>query len=109
MKFGKYEIEGSPHTVGTGTQCLIFFPNGYGASIVQFYITPMFSGRKVGSYGIDQNLWELAILKGEEGNWDLTYSTPIADDVIGHLTEDEVGDYLDQIQSLEPTAKRSEE
>lgn len=101
MKFGKYDVEERPHSTGTGVQCLIFFPNGYGASIVRFHIPLSFSpGRKVGSYGVDKDLWEMAVLKGTEEGWSLTYGTPVTDDVIGYLSEDEVGKYLEQVEDL---------
>jgi hypothetical protein len=35
-----------------------------------------------------------------DSNGNLTYDTPITNDVIGYLTEDEVTDYLAQIQEL---------
>lgn len=106
MKFGKYDVDERQHPVakeggGTGVQCLIFFPNGYGASIVRFRINTPFSTMPVGSYGIEHGFWELAILKGDESDWSLTYDTPISEDVIGHLNEDEVAEYLEQIESLD--------
>ncbi|GAI77634.1 unnamed protein product, partial [marine sediment metagenome] len=56
---------------------------------------------KVGSYGVNEDLWELAVLKGnEKDGWSLTYDTPITDDVIGYLSENEVGNYLERIEYL---------
>jgi hypothetical protein len=52
--------------------------------------------RHTGSYGGDQGLWELAVLKGEE----LCYNTPITDDVLGRLNDPEVDSYLRQISQL---------
>lgn len=101
MKFGKYDVEEQNHPTGTGVQCLKFFPNGYGASIVRFYIPISSPFGKVGSYGVNEDLWELAVLKGnKKDGWQLTYDTPITNDVIGHLSESEVGDYLKQIENL---------
>ena len=60
--------------------------NGYGASVI----------RHKGSYGYAQGKWELAVLEGGE----LCYSTSITNDVIGHLTEDEVELILKQIKEL---------
>ena len=74
----------------TGIQYLAFYPNGYGASIVQHDF----------SYGGKENLWELAVIKGTEEDWNLCYSTPITGDVLGYLTEQEVDDTLKQIESL---------
>ena len=65
----------------------IMFDNGYGASVV----------RHIMSYGGKLGLYELAILdKGD----DLTYDTPVTNDVIGYLTPEEVTNYLIKIQEL---------
>jgi hypothetical protein len=65
----------------------IMFDNGYGASVV----------RHIMSYGGKLGLYELAILD-KEG--DLTYDTPVTNDVIGYLTTEEVTNYLIKIQEL---------
>ena len=74
----------------TGIQYLVFYPNGYGASIVQHKY----------SYGGDRGLWELAVIKGNDEEWDICYSTPITNDVEGHLTESEVDELLTKIEAL---------
>ncbi len=73
-----------------GVQYTFFFPNNYGASVVRFS----------GSYGGDEGLWELAVLKGTPDDWDICYDTPITDDVLGHLEAFSVGRTLDQIAQL---------
>ena len=70
-----------------GIQYKAKFTNGYGASIVQHIF----------SYGGDEGLWELAVL-GKDGY--LCYDTPITSDVLGYLSEEEVNEILDQIESL---------
>jgi hypothetical protein len=65
----------------------IMFDNGFGASIV----------RHIMSYGGKLGLYELAILD-KEG--DLTYDTPVTNDVIGYLTPEKVTNYLIKIQEL---------
>lgn len=70
-----------------GTQKLYKFANGFGASVVRHSF----------SYGRESGLWELAVL---DKNDDLCYTTPITDDVIGHLTEEQVEEYLDEIEAL---------
>jgi hypothetical protein len=76
--------------INGGIQYLVFFPNGYGVSIVQHDY----------SYGNERGLWEMAVLKGNEEEWTLTYDTPITDDVLGYLTEDEVNEYVNQVIAL---------
>ena len=65
----------------------IVFENGYGASVVSHMM----------SYGGKLGLYELAVLD-KEG--ELTYDTPITNDVVGHLTPEEVTNYLIKIQEL---------
>jgi len=82
------------HPAGMGgIQKLFRFPNGYGASVVKF----------PGSYGYGTGRWELAVIKysgdGDEG-YTLTYDTPVTDDVIGCLSEQEVDGLLAQIEAL---------
>lgn len=73
-----------------GVQALAFFKNGLGASVVSHKY----------SYGGTDGLYELAVIKGDEDVWVLTYDTPITSDVLGHLTEEEVESYLNQIEEL---------
>ena len=89
MKFGDYELEDLVHPLG-GEMYKIFFPNGYGASIVL--------GALFYSNGVDT--YEVGVVKGNEADWGLTYETPITDDVLGHLSETEVFETLKQIEEL---------
>jgi hypothetical protein len=84
--FEDLEFKDHPNGMG-GVQAKIQFSNGFGASIVK---TPF-------SYGGARGLYELAII-GKDG--DITYDTPITDDVLGHLSEAEVTATLAQIQTL---------
>ena len=99
MKFGEYELEDLVHPIG-GEMYRVFFDNGYGASIVRFGLGSMAGSIGGGSYGQTQGLYELAVLSGDEQNSSLTYSTPITNDVIGHLTPDEVGELIERIRNL---------
>jgi hypothetical protein len=72
-----------------GKKCRIFFENGYGASIVSHNY----------SYGGRVGLYEIAVLD-KDGH--ITYETSVTNDVIGHLSEQEVDDVLEQIQTLKP-------
>lgn len=73
-----------------GTQALYFFKNGYGASVV----------RHPFSYGGDEGLWELAVITGNIDSYQLNYTTPITNDVLGYLTERDVDEVLDKIENL---------
>lgn len=71
--------------IGTRKQIVIKFSNGYGASVVD--------GQ--GSYGL-----ELAVLVFDGNSYSLTYNTPITDDVLGHLTNEELIKTLHDIKQL---------
>lgn len=89
MKFS--DLKFGPRPIGPqGIQAKVFFENGYGASVVKF----------PGSYGYDSGLYELAVLKGTKRKWDLCYNTKITEDVLGHLSEDEVTKTLIKIEKL---------
>ena len=71
-------------------QYIYHFPNGYGASIV----------KHSASYGHACDLWELAVTTwGDDGD-NITYTTPITDDVIGNLNSSMVRDILGRIICL---------
>lgn len=75
-----------------GTQQVYRCSNGYGASVV----------RGVGTYGSEHGKFELAVLDFDGDDWDLTYDTPITDDVIGWLDRTEVDKTLAEISKLPP-------
>lgn len=76
-----------------GVQYIFRFGNNYGASIIKHQ----------SSYGSSMDLWELAVAKFyDDGNknWGLCYDTPLTDNVIGGLTDEEVRDLLRKIKEL---------
>ena len=76
-----------------GFQRVYRMPNGYGASVLQSSV----------SYGNAEGLYELAVIKfnsEDPEDWDIDYDTPITDDVLGWLTEEDVQRYLHQIELL---------
>lgn len=89
MKFE--DLEFKPHPIGNGVQARHDFPNGYGVSVVRFNV-----GAFGGSYGADQGLYEVAIMK--DGH--LTYETPITDDVLGYQSEENVENVMKQVEQL---------
>ena len=74
-----------------GIRAVVEFQNGYGASIIKHEY----------SYGGTKGLYELAVL---DYTGSICYSTPITDDVLGHLTEQDVSDALKSISELDPIA-----
>ena len=74
-------------TLYYGVVSRLTFDNGYGVSVVKGPHT----------YGGGDGLYELAVL-GKDG--ELSYDTPIADDTIGYLTQQEVTDIMKQVQEL---------
>lgn len=79
---------------GSGEQARMFWPNGYGVSVI----------RSPYSYGGPAGLYELAVFVGDADSHELTYDTPIADDVEGHLSPDAVSRLMAAVAALPPTA-----
>ena len=69
------------------------YPNNYGVSVV---IGPH-------TYGGDKGLYEVAIIKmtPDMKESELCYDTPIANDVMGNLTPEDVTDIMKQVSELE--------
>jgi hypothetical protein len=91
------EIEFKPHVFGEGFQGIIFFENNYGVSVVR-YKNP--TSGTYSTYTANEDEWEVAVIYGNENDWEITYNTPITDDVIGNLTESEVDRIMGQVQRL---------
>jgi len=109
------------HLVAEGQQRVYRYDNGYGASVVRFkmptsildarswitklskYIEDPLGNIKYGSYTNNEREWELAVVKfthPTENHWELDYTTPITDDVVGHLKKRQVEKILRQIKEL---------
>lgn len=89
--FSKLKFKSHPFD-REGKQAIVFFPNGYGASVI---FSPFSSVCSIGRY-------ELAVIEGDANEWDLCYTTPVTDDVIGWLTPRDVTKLLRQIAALPP-------
>ena len=80
-------------------QKLYRFANNYGASVVKGEHT----------YGGEEGLWELAVVVFKtDGDFNLCYTTPITEDVEGHLTDDAVEELLAKIEALPIVALTNE-
>ena len=67
----------------------MFFDNGYGISVV----------RNIFSYTSKDKLdYEIAVLEGNEEDWDICYDTPITCNVLGYLSPEQVTEIMIQIQ-----------
>jgi len=86
------DIEFKPHPVGDGVHGKIFFPNGYGLSVVRFKI-----GDRYSSYTNNGDEWEVGIIKGTSKKWELCYDTDITNDVLGHQTEEDINNIIKHI------------
>jgi hypothetical protein len=84
--FKDLEFVEHPNHMG-GVWARITFENGYGVSVVKSDY----------SYGGNKGLYELAVLS-TDGN--LTYDTPITDDVMGYLSPEDVTNVMSKIQTL---------
>lgn len=91
MKISDLKFEPHPGGFG-GTQAKVKFKNGYGASIIT---GPMF-------YTDAEHPYEIAVLNLEDA---IDYTTPITNDVVGHLNEEEANEILSQIENLPKGAK----
>jgi hypothetical protein len=78
-------VNDAPFMVGKKSR--MTFENGYGVSVVSHTY----------SYGGKDGLFEIAVL---DKDGDLTYDTPVTNDVIGYLTEEDVTDVMKQVQEL---------
>ena len=95
MKFTDLDFQPHSNYPDSGIAARHFYPNGYGVSVVQF-ISP-YGGS---SYGAEEGLYEVAILKGLEEDWEICYDTPITDDVIGYQSVEDIDNLLSQVESL---------
>ncbi len=90
MNFTDLKFESHPVYKDGGIQAKHFFPNGYGVSVVRF----------PGSYGFEQDLYEVAILQGTPDKYELCYDTFITEDVLGHQDETDINNILQEVQTL---------
>ena len=89
MQFSDLDFQ--PHEDwNDGVQAIHLFENGYGVSVIR---TPF-------SYGGPNGLYEVAVIRGNSDNWQITYDTPITGDVLGWQTPQDIDDVLNRVQSL---------
>ena len=80
------EINEAPFMVGKKARMM--FDNGFGVSVVSHTF----------SYGGKDGKYELAVL---DSDGQLTYETPITNDVMGYLESEEVTNIMKDIQNLD--------
>ena len=81
----KHEIlDISETTISGNKRAKLFFKNGYGVSVL-FY---------------QNNVYEVAVLKGVEDAWGICYNTPVMDDVIRCDRSSQIDDLMKKIQEL---------
>ena len=90
MNFSDLQFNPHKNYPDTGVQAKHFFDNGYGVSVVSF----------PGSYGFRDGLYESAVLKGTEEDWEICYDSVITDDVLGYQSEEEVEVLLHDVENL---------
>jgi hypothetical protein len=90
MKFEDLTFESDDYHTGINAHHI--FDNHYGVSIIK---SPY-------SYGGKQGLYELAILvmKPEDKYSELCYDTHITNDVMGHLTPENITDIMKEVSEL---------
>ena len=76
-----------------GYQAKKYFDNGYGVSVLYGW------GYSQVSDDPQDRLYELAVL---DIHGELTYKTPITNDVLGWRTEEEIMQAMEQVQALPP-------
>jgi hypothetical protein len=79
------EINEAPFMVGKKSRMM--FENGYGVSVVSHTF----------SYGGKDGKYELAVL---DSDGQLTYETPVTNDVMGYLDPEDVTKIMEDIQNL---------
>ncbi len=52
------------------------------------------------SYGGDEGLYEAAVLKVTDDDWQITYDTPITSDVLGYQNVEDIDSLLLEIENL---------
>ena len=86
-KFENLEFDKLTDPFMSGVRSRMMFENGFGVSVVSHTY----------SYGGKDGLFEIAVL---DGDGDLTYNTPVTNDVVGYLNPDEVTEIMEQVQNL---------
>ena len=86
-KFEDLEFDKLTDPFMSGVRSRMMFENGFGVSVVSHTY----------SYGGKDGLFEVAVL---DKDGDLTYNTPVTNDVIGYLNPDEVTEIMEEVQNL---------
>lgn len=85
-KYKKY-IDTGVVSNSTAEQTFYRFENGYGASVIY------------GPYTYDLEVAVIWFIPDTEGDWKITYDTPVTDDVVGYV--EDLDSVLKEIKELE--------
>jgi len=90
---GEFDVsmQEKPHSGGEGIQRNYNFVNGTNLSAIK---TPW-------SYGGNNDLWEIAVLDSDGNFITQIIWNDLDDDVIGHLDDDALYDYVSQVQKFD--------
>ena len=85
------DLKFDAHRMSPAKHAILFFPNGYGVSVV---------GGAYGLYGDGVNDFEVAIVRGTDEEYAICDDTGIIDGVLGYQSIDEVSGLMIKIQKL---------
>ena len=80
-------IKFDTHPLG-GVSGKLFFPGGYGISVVRHDYS--YTSKNIDDY-------EVAILKGDQDNWEICYDTHFTNDVLGYQTKEDINKILSHL------------
>ena len=84
--YNKYIIDFN--SINNGMQLLFRFDNNFGLSVICHSF----------SYGNKEETFEVAVIKfSSNGTWNLTYDTPITDDVLGYQSKEDVISLIEKV------------
>lgn len=96
MKFS--DLNFSPHQRKGGSYASHTFPNGFGIKVLRYTVTLMNGVTDSGSRGSLEGLYEAAVTR----NGKITFNTPVADDILGYMSENQIEDLMHVLSKFQP-------